>query len=117
MGTLTFSHAFASPWFYYFNASAGLANNGSHDYQELPRFLGAEPMSPYRNNTVSSLTYHFGLGITAYIDHSWSASVGYQFADFGQAQLGTSLAQSTNQRLTINHLYVNQILLSISLDC
>ncbi len=114
MATLKLFFLASQRWQPYIDGSMGLSNNYAANYQELPRILGAEPMSPYRNHSVNSFAYSVGAGLMYTLNPSVAAGLGYQFADLGRAKLGVSDAQQTRQTPSINHLFLHQLLINIT---
>jgi hypothetical protein len=46
-------------------------------------------------------------------DH-WTIGMGYEFTDWGKSQLGAASGQTSGEGLILNHVYVNQLLFSLS---
>lgn len=114
MATLKLFFLASQRWQPYIDGGVGFSNNYAANYQESPRILGAEPMSPYRNHSVNSFAYSVGAGLMYNLNSAVAAGLGYQFADLGKTRLGVSDAQQTRQTPSINHLFLHQLLINIT---
>ena len=102
-------------WRPYLNASLGASQNKSYAYQDTPRIEGAVPMLPFSNHTETSLAYSLGFGFFLNAYAPLTLGLGYEFTDLGQSQLGVSPSQTTQQTMTLNHLYLNRLLIHFNL--
>jgi opacity protein-like surface antigen len=114
MGTAKVLYAFTQNLQPYMDASLGFSNNQASSYGETPRILGAVPMLPFGDHSTNRFAYSVGVGCMYASRTPLSVGLGYQFSDLGQASLGVSAAQQTSQTLSLNHLYVHQVLLNFS---
>lgn len=68
---------------------------------------------PFVDNTVTALTYAFGVGLQGEVRPHVQVAVGYEFADWGKNNLGLANGQTTQSRLGASNLYVNELQFSI----
>ncbi len=64
--------------------------------------------------TTTSFTYTLDAGVQITLSNHWQVGGGYQFADWGKSQLGRAVGQTEMNRLTLNHLYTNGLLLNLT---
>lgn len=102
-----------APWI---SASAGLGFNRAQNFTNTPKIFEALPNSNFSNSTTISFVYTIGVGIQYRMIQNWQIGVGYEFADWGRSQLGKAAGQTTNNRLTRNHLYTNSLLINLTYD-
>jgi opacity protein-like surface antigen len=98
----------------YISAGLALAYNNAKNFQNTPTISEAVTQPNFQSNTTKSLSYSFGAGLTKELRKHWSIGVGYEFSDWGRAQLLKASGQSLASGLAISHLYANS--LQISLD-
>ena len=114
MGTVKVLYAFTQNLQPYMDASLGFSNNQASAYDETPRILGAVPMPPFGDHSTNRFAYSAGAGLMYASSTPFSVGLGYQFSDLGRTSLGVSAAQQTAQTLSMNHLYVHQVLLNFN---
>lgn len=93
----------------YMMAGVGASYNKAYNYYtSIPLFLTFTRM--YSNNSVTSFSYAFGLGVDMDISERIRLGIGYRFADFGRVSLGNATIDSTNVAGTLSqsHLYTNE---------
>lgn len=66
-------------------------------------------MAPFTNHIQTSFAWGVGTGVDMDINANLRVGVGYQFVDFGKAQLGVSPAQQTSETLHVCDLYSQQV--------
>lgn len=111
------------PWQPFVLAGLGNSWNRFSEYSEVPTdpALSATATSlGFDDHTKSSFAYEFGLGI----QHSlWQdnmhhiegkASLGYQYFNLGKGQLGSYPVQRSTDRLRVNNIYTQAIVLSLN---
>lgn len=99
------------PWL---SASLGVGFNYAHDFQNTPLIVEAITMANFVSNTQTSFTYTLGAGVQKIINQHWQVGVGYEFADWGQNQLGRASGQTLNSGLSLSHLYTNGVLFNLT---
>ncbi len=99
------------PWV---SASVGVAFNTAHDFQNTPLISEAVTMTNFASSTQTSFTYTLGAGVQKVLNSHWQAGIGYEFADWGQSELGRASGQTLNSGLSLNHLYTNGVLFSLT---
>lgn len=103
-------------WLPYISASAGAANNRLYSYSETPLIDGAVSMAPFANKTKTSFTYSIGTGVQMITNDSFTVGLGYELSDLGQAQLGPSLSQTTNETPSLKRVYLNKLQVTFNWD-
>lgn len=114
MATVKLFYLTSERWQPYIEASAGVSNNYAFDYEETARILGAEAMNPFNNHSINSFAYRLGVGFMYQVNKIFSVGLGYQFSDIGNAKLGVSADQQTNQTLTADNIYLHQLLFNLN---
>lgn len=97
----------------YLSGEIGGGANRSTGFKLTPTIDTAVLQPPFAANTVIALTYAFGIGIQSEIMPHIQASLGYEFANWGKNNLGSSEGQSTRARLGSSNLYVNGLQFSL----
>lgn len=111
-GKLLFDRGYSlMPWV---SASVGLGFNRAHDFTNMPLIFEALPNDNFTDSTKTALTYTLGAGLQKSINEHWQAGIGYEYADWGKSHLGTTFGQTLNSGLTLNHLYTNGVLLTLT---
>lgn len=99
------------PWV---SASLGVGFNNAHSFTSTPIIFEAEPTPNFASHTKTSFTYTAGAGVQKALSQHWQVGVGYEFADWGKSNLGRAAGQTSNQGLTLNHLYTNGVLFNLT---
>lgn len=105
---------YASLFHPYITAGIGINRNRSYAYQEIPFQNYAVPDPAFTSATEPSLSYSLGLGVDVDIDKHWRLGVGYSYSSLGAAQLSTSPAQLTSQKITTGSIQGNQFMLQVT---
>lgn len=114
-GRLMFSNKLLTQWHRYpalqpyFTWEIGAAFNRASGYQETPITSLALPMAPFANLSQTSFSWGLGIGGDYTITNHIRIGVGYQIADLGSVSLGITPAETTNQTLSVSHLWSNQL--------
>ncbi|MDF1758394.1 MAG: porin family protein [Legionellaceae bacterium] len=98
----------------YFSLSLGVAQNKSFGFSSTPLIFEVLEQPPFSSHNQIAFTYTLGLGLVKLLGEHWQAGLGYSLTDEGKSSLGSSDGQTTSDRLTLNHLYVNTLQFSIS---
>lgn len=101
----------ANPWL---SAGLGVGFNRASSFSNAPTIFEAVPNANFSANTQTAFTYSLGVGLQRAINQNWFAGVGYEFSDWGKSRLGRAEGQTQNQGPSLNHLYTNGVLLSLS---
>jgi opacity protein-like surface antigen len=99
------------PWV---SVSLGVAFNHAYDFDSTPLIFEAIPLPDFSSNTTTSFTYTLSVGIQRMLDQHWQLGVGYEFADWGQSELGRAPGQTLNSGLKLDHFYTNGILFNLT---
>ena len=99
------------PWF---SALAGLGFNRANAFTNSPTIFQAVPTSNFRSDSETSFTYALSVGLQKPVDNHWQVGVGYEFSDWGKSQLGTAEGQTMGNGLSIDHMYVNSLLVNVT---
>ncbi len=111
-GKLLFDNGyFLTPWV---SVSAGVGFNQSRDFVNHPTVTGAAAMPDFSNNTTTAFTYALGVGVKHNLTPHWQIGAGYEFADWGKSQLGTTDTQTTGHGLSIQDIYTNGLLFNVT---
>lgn len=97
----------------YISASIGVGFNHAYDFSTYPTNTAEVVPPSFASNTTTTFTYTLGIGLQTSFTTQLQAAIGYEFADWGQIQLSRAAGQTTNQGLALNHLYANQLQLSL----
>lgn len=93
----------------YLSGEIGAAFNRASNYHETPIAPLVTPMSPFGNHTETSFAWGVGLGMDCNVTQQVRVGLGYQFSNLGAASLGRTTAATTNQALSLSHIYANQL--------
>ncbi len=99
------------PWV---SASLGIGFNHAHDFQNTPLLSEAVTLPNFASNTQTSFTYTLGAGVQKWLKPHWQLGAGYEFADWGQSQLGRASGQTLNSGLHLNHLYTSGVIVNLT---
>lgn len=99
------------PWI---SAAVGIGFNRSFDFSNTPAISQAVASPNFSSHNTRSFTYSIGLGVEHILDKNWQVGMGYEFSDWGRSELGAASGSTTNQTLTLSHLYTQAIMLNIS---
>lgn len=98
----------------YVSGSLGAGFNHAYAFSLTPKIYEEVPAPLFRANTTTALTYTLGLGIQRAMNANWQVGVGYEFADWGKSHLAAAPEQTIGNGLSLNHLYTNELQLSIT---
>lgn len=98
----------------YISGSIGIGFNHAHAFNNSPLIPEALPNNNFTNNIKTSLTYSLGAGVQKRLNPNWQLGIGYEFYNWGKSELGQAFGQSINNTLTLNHLYINGLLLNLT---
>lgn len=101
-------------WYPYVSASVGAGFNSSMDYTSSPLIFQSIPTAPFTEGCITSVAYTVGAGIEKAVSAHWHLGVGYEFSDWGKSQLGSIDGLSTSNAPGLSHLYVNQLMFTIT---
>ena len=97
----------------YVSSSIGIAFNQSYNFS-APSTLYPNLRAPvYPNNTNSGFVYTLGTGLQTLITPNLKGGIGYEFADWGKSHLSVTSNQLV-RALRLDHLYTNQVVVSLS---
>ncbi|MDR3476986.1 MAG: porin family protein [Gammaproteobacteria bacterium] len=97
----------------YVSGSIGVGFNRAYDFTVNPIVSSAVSAPLFGSNTTTTFVYTLGIGLQKSFNTHLQAALGYEFADWGKTQLSRATGQTLNHGLTQNHLYANQIQLSL----
>lgn len=98
----------------YLNAGLGLSFNRSYDYHITPKIFEEVSSPLYTSNVPVSFAYDVGIGLQKQLNAHIQIGLGYVFSDWGQSSLGRAPKQTANSPLSLSHLYMNQLLVSLN---
>ena len=99
------------PWI---SGSVGVGINRASDFTNSPTIYEAVPNANFSSNTITSFTYTLGIGMQRLLTENWQAGIGYEFADWGKSQLGAAAGQTSENGLSLTHLYTNGVMLNLT---
>lgn len=99
------------PWL---SGGAGIGFNKAQSFQNTPTLFEALPNNNFTSNTTTTFTYTISAGIQKSLSKNWQIGIGYEFADWGDSQLGRAPEQVLNGGLGLNHLYTNGLLFNLT---
>lgn len=95
--------------FPYLSASVGRSQNSAST------FLASDTATPlFKNQTINSLGYTFGVGMEVLLDLNWHLGLGYEFANWGKLRLGRASNQTLNKGLGLSNLRTQELQISVS---
>ncbi len=97
----------------YVSGSLGVGFNHAYDFKAQPKISAEIAAPPFGSNTTTTFTYTLGIGLQKSFTQNLQVALGYEFADWGKSQLSRAIGQTQNQGPTLNHLYANQLQLSL----
>lgn len=110
-GKLIASARWAQP---YLSASIGVGRNRSHFFTLTPVNEEAVAGVSFQPNTTTGFVYTVGAGLQKTLLAHWQAGIGYEFADWGKSSLARVPWQTLNNGLQLNHLYTQQVQVSLT---
>jgi len=99
------------PWA---SASIGYGFNNAKQYYSKPIICEAVPTPEFQNRTWVDFAYVIGAGFESKVAEKWHLGIGYEFSDWGASKLGAALDQTSSSGLTLDHLYTNGLIFSIT---
>jgi opacity protein-like surface antigen len=97
----------------YVSGSIGVGFNRAYNFTSQPVIPEEVAAPPFNSNTTTTFVYTVGIGLQKTITSNLQVALGYEFADWGKTQLSRASNQTLNQGLTLNHLYADQMQLSL----
>lgn len=98
----------------YIDGGIGVSLNRAYNYQITSRIFEEVASPLYTSNVNVSLAYNIGVGIQHAINEHAQIGLGYEFSDWGQSSLGRAKSQDINAPLSLAHLYMNQLMVSLT---
>lgn len=99
------------PWI---SASLGMGFNRAYGFNNTPTISEAVQTPNFKSHTTTVFIYTIGIGIQRQLNTHWQMGAGYEFSDWGKHELDSMSGQSSNQRLSLSHLYTNSILFNLT---
>lgn len=101
------------PWV---GASLGVGFNKASDFTNSPIIYEAVAMPNFSSLTTTAFTYAISLGLEYQLSPRWQAGVGYEYADWGESNLGRAPGQTSSSGLTLSHYYTNGLLFNLTFN-
>lgn len=98
----------------YISGSIGVGFNRASNFSNTPTIFEALPNPDFASKTKTALSYTLGIGVQHAISEQWHAGIGYEFANWGKTELGRAVGQTLGTGPTLNHLYTNGLMFSLS---
>lgn len=102
------------PWI---SASMGLGFNQAYQFTATPLVSPVAATPFFLGRTTRAFTYTIGFGIQQDLTKNTKVGIGYEFADWGKTVLAPAPNQTTGDGLSLNHVYTNGFMLSLSYVC
>jgi opacity protein-like surface antigen len=99
------------PWI---SASLGAGFNRTDKFINTPLIFEAVKNNNFVHHITHTFTYTLGFGLQHILNSHWQVGAGYEFADWGQSELGRAAGQTLNTGLKINHIYTNGFLFNLT---
>jgi opacity protein-like surface antigen len=100
-----------TPWI---GGSVAVGFNQSTDFENMPLIPEAVVTPNFANHMTTAFSYTAGAGIQRTISDNVQVGVGYEFSDWGNSNLGRAEGQTSRRGLTLNHVYTNALMFTIS---
>lgn len=97
----------------YISGSVGVGFNHAYDFTIQPKIPEEVAAPAFTSHTKSAFVYTLGIGLQTSLNPQLQVAIGYEFADWGKIQLSPAPGQTLNQGLSQNHLYAQQVQLSL----
>lgn len=97
----------------YISASVGAGYNHAYDFKIDAKISEEVPAPPFGSHTQTSFSYTVGIGLQKSFTPQLQAALGYEFSDWGKTELSRATGQTLNKGLMLNHLYAQQLQLSV----
>lgn len=91
-----------------------MAFNQANQYSSSPKIFEVLPEPPFVSQTIAAFTYTLGVGLQRELNKHWSIGIGYEFADWGKTALAPTRTELSNDSLSLNHIYTNQLQFSLN---
>lgn len=98
----------------YVTGSVGIGFNRSFSFNNLPNSSDIVPNPNFENKVMKAFSYSVGFGVQKNIHDNMQFGLGYELLDWGKSALAPWSGQLTNSAPTINHLYMQNLLMSLS---
>lgn len=97
----------------YMSGSLGVGFNHAYGFTSTPKIPEEVPAPAFASNTTTAFSYTLGIGLQKAVSENLQFAIGYEFSDWGKSSLSPARGQTTNQALTLNHLYAQTLQLSL----
>ena len=98
----------------YITGGVGLGFNRAYNYNVTSKLYEEIPGPNFRDNTITNYAATMGIGLQKNLKKHWQAGVGYEFADWGESQLGRAPGQTLNAGIMLMHLYAHALLFNVT---
>jgi len=106
------------PGFYdvypYMSGSAGISNNHASGFTINTKLFQEIPAPLFPDKSKGAFSYTLGAGVETLLDDNWRVSLGYEFADWGQSNLGAAIGQTIGLGPHINSLRTHELQLGVT---
>ena len=98
----------------YLSGSVGVGFNHAYDFTITPKIYEEVAPPLFQSNTTTAFSYTAGVGLQRRMNPNWIVGLGYEFADWGKSRLAAAPGQTVGSGLALNHLYTNELQLSLT---
>jgi opacity protein-like surface antigen len=97
-----FLATFASIYHPYVSAGVGIARNTASNYQKAYNATYGQYSMGFTDNTSTSFSYEFGVGLDVDLINHWRLGLGYRYVNFGTASLGSPIQGTVDVNPSVN---------------
>ena len=98
----------------YITGSIGAGFNRSFSFYNYGKISSVVANPNFENKALTAFNYSAGVGLQKFINQKTQLGIGYEIFDWGKSTLGPAPGQATNTALSLNHLYMQTLLLNVS---
>lgn len=98
----------------YLTGSIGAGFNHSFSFYNYGKISSVVANPNFENKIFTTFNYSAGIGLQKIINQNTQLGLGYEIFDWGKSALAPATGQATNTALSINHLYMQTLLLNVT---
>lgn len=102
------------PWV---GAGIGVGFNYAHHFRNTPLLFEAVANPNFLSHTTTALNYSFSAGVLRAINDHWNLGLGYEYVNWGKANLNRAAGQTLNTGLVTRHLSTQGFNFNITYLC
>ncbi len=102
------------PWV---GAGVGVGFNYAHRFGNTPLIFEAVTNPNFGPNTKTAVNYSFSAGFLKAVSDHWNLGLGYEYVNWGKAQLDRAPEQTLNSGLVVNNINTHGVNFNITYLC